>query len=112
MFWADRIARKINKSGKYQPYWVDDMKTPSGRVHVGSLRGVIIHDLIFKALKDAGAKLKESKYKEYKAHMTLFYAEKGSVKLNKDIKPVEVTNRMKDIIYQYGGQDKPLKSIS
>jgi lysyl-tRNA synthetase, class I len=54
MFWADEIAEKIIKSGKYQPYWVDDMKTPSGRVHVGALMGVVIHDLIYKSLKDKG----------------------------------------------------------
>ena len=34
------------------------MKTPSGFAHVGSLRGPIIHSLIFRALKDAGAKTK------------------------------------------------------
>jgi lysyl-tRNA synthetase class 1 len=50
MFWADEFAEKIIKSGKHQPYWVDDMKTPSGQVHVGALRGVVIHDLIYKAL--------------------------------------------------------------
>ncbi len=48
MFWADKIAKEISLSKK--PQLVDDAKTPSGRVHVGSLRGVIIHDLIFKAL--------------------------------------------------------------
>ncbi len=58
MFWADKIAEKIIKSGKYQPYWVDDMKTPSGRIHVGSLRGVVIHDLIHQALKSRGKKVK------------------------------------------------------
>ncbi|MBL7159599.1 lysine--tRNA ligase [Candidatus Microgenomates bacterium] len=56
MFWADRIAEKIIKSGKHKPYWVDDMKTPSGRIHVGSLRGIITHDLIYKTLLDAGVK--------------------------------------------------------
>ena len=50
MYWADKIASEIIKSGKHKPFWVDDMKTPSGRMHVGSLRGVIIHDLIYKAL--------------------------------------------------------------
>ena len=30
---------------------VNDSKTPSGRVHVGSLRGVLIHDAIYRALK-------------------------------------------------------------
>lgn len=58
MFWADRVAKEIIKSGKYKPYWVDDMKTPSGRIHVGSLRGVVVHDLVYKALLDAGAKPK------------------------------------------------------
>lgn len=56
MFWADKIAKEIIDSGKYTPYWVDDMKTPSGRIHVGSLRGVIIHDLVHKAILSAGKK--------------------------------------------------------
>lgn len=54
MFWADKIAKEIIDSGKYLPYWVDDMKTPSGRVHIGSLRGVVIHDLVHKALLGQG----------------------------------------------------------
>lgn len=45
MFWADKIAKSLK--GKQH---IDDMKTPSGRIHVGALRGVIIHDLIFRAL--------------------------------------------------------------
>ncbi len=49
MFWADQIAEKV--SGKQV---VNDSKTPSGRVHVGALRGVVIHDVIYRALKDAG----------------------------------------------------------
>jgi len=54
MFWADKVADEIIESGEYQPYWVDDMKTPSGRVHVGALRGVVVHDLVYKALKSKG----------------------------------------------------------
>jgi len=54
MFWADKVAEEIIKSGNYKPYWVDDMKTPSGRVHVGALRGVIVHDLTAKALRSRG----------------------------------------------------------
>lgn len=53
MFWVDKIARELAKSKK--PQLVDDAKTPSGRVHVGALRGVIIHDLVFKALREAKA---------------------------------------------------------
>lgn len=56
MFWADKVAKQIVESGSHKPYWVDDMKTPSGRIHVGSLRGVTMHDLIYKALIDAGQK--------------------------------------------------------
>ena len=58
MFWADKVADEIIESKKYKPYWVDDMKTPSGRVHVGALRGVVVHDLAYKALKDKGVDAK------------------------------------------------------
>src|SRR4030042_3165836 len=54
MFWADKAAQELAKTKK--PQLVDDAKTPSGRVHVGALRGVIIHDLIDKTLKEAGVK--------------------------------------------------------
>jgi len=57
MYWPDRLAKKIIDSGQYQPYWVDDMKTPSGKIHVGALRGVILHDLVYKALLDKGKKV-------------------------------------------------------
>ncbi|PIO05983.1 lysine--tRNA ligase [Candidatus Micrarchaeota archaeon CG08_land_8_20_14_0_20_59_11] len=53
MFWADQIARSVGASGAQV---VNDSKTPSGRVHVGALRGVIIHDVIYKAMRDAGVK--------------------------------------------------------
>jgi lysyl-tRNA synthetase class 1 len=54
MFWADKVAKDIINSEKHKPYWVDDMKTPSGFAHVGSLMGPVIHSMIFRALKDAG----------------------------------------------------------
>lgn len=55
MFWADRVAEELKDKG---PQWVDDMKTPSGKIHVGALRGVVIHDLVYKALIEAGVKAK------------------------------------------------------
>ena len=58
MFWVNQIANKIIKSRKHKPYWLDDMKTPSGRIHVGSLRGVLIHDFVYKALLKKGKKAK------------------------------------------------------
>ena len=59
MFWADKIAEEIISSGIYTPYWADDMKTPSGFAHVGSVMGPVIHSMIYRALKDAG---KEATY--------------------------------------------------
>lgn len=47
--WIDRIVKGINT-----PQLINDSKTPSGRVHVGSLRGVLIHDAIFRTLKSKG----------------------------------------------------------
>jgi len=53
MFWADKIA-----ASSQQAELVNDSKTPSGRVHVGSVRGVIIHDVMYRALKRAGKPVK------------------------------------------------------
>ena len=47
--WFDEIADSTR--GKQV---INDSKTPSGRVHVGSLRGVLLHDAIFRALKAQG----------------------------------------------------------
>ena len=54
MYWADEIAQRIIDSGKYKPYWVDDMKTPSGYAHIGSLMGPVIHSIVYRALKKRG----------------------------------------------------------
>ena len=49
MYWADELAASL--SG---PQIVNDSKSPSGTVHVGSLRGVVLHDAIHRALLNAG----------------------------------------------------------
>lgn len=54
MHWADKVAETVIKSGKFKPYWVDDMKTPSGFSHIGSMLGPMVHSAIFRALRDAG----------------------------------------------------------
>jgi len=56
MFWSDKIAKEIIDSGSHKPYWVDDMFTPSGFAHIGSLRGPIVHDLVYRSLVDSQAK--------------------------------------------------------
>ena len=56
MFWSDKIAKEIIESGAHTPYWVDDMFTPSGFAHIGSLRGPLVHDIVYRSLIDAGKK--------------------------------------------------------
>lgn len=58
MYWADEIVKKVISSKKHKPYLVDDMKTPSGFAHVGSLRGPLIHSVLYRALKDLNVKAK------------------------------------------------------
>ncbi len=55
MNWIEELTKKI-VAVLPEPYHIDDMKTPSGQIHVGSLRGVIIHDLIYKELVRQGKK--------------------------------------------------------
>ncbi len=59
VFWADKVAQTLAKEFPGTTQVVEDEKTPSGRVHVGALRGVIVHDCLQRACKDAGL---ESKY--------------------------------------------------
>jgi len=47
--WYENIIETL--SG---PQLINDSKTPSGRVHVGSLRGVLIHDALLRVLQDHG----------------------------------------------------------
>lgn len=59
MYWADRITDEIverykDKVAKGTPIVIRDEKTASGRVHVGSLRGVAIHGLISEVLTERG----------------------------------------------------------
>ena len=49
MDWADELASSV-----YGPQVVNDSKTPSGTVHVGSLRGPVILDVITRALRARG----------------------------------------------------------
>jgi lysyl-tRNA synthetase class 1 len=50
MDWADELAASVEG-----PQVVNDSKTPSGTVHVGSLRGPVILDVIARALRARGA---------------------------------------------------------
>ena len=49
MDWADELASRVSGAQV-----INDSKTPSGTVHVGSLRGPVILDVITRALRAAG----------------------------------------------------------
>lgn len=52
--WVDQVVDNIlswQKDQRIEKLHVDDMKTPSGRVHVGALRGVVLHDLVARVLR-------------------------------------------------------------
>jgi len=57
MFWGDKLVEQIKKEYKKkidsgEPLVIRDEKTMSGRVHVGSLRGVAIHGIISEILTE------------------------------------------------------------
>ncbi|MGD9129109.1 MAG: lysine--tRNA ligase [Candidatus Woesebacteria bacterium] len=61
--WVDQIVKQVlawQKENKVEIIHVDDMKTPSGRVHTGSLRGVVLHDVVYKALLEKTNKVKST----------------------------------------------------
>lgn len=49
MFWCDKLLEQVDG-----PQTVNDSKTPSGRAHVGSLRGPLVHDVVFRTLQAKG----------------------------------------------------------
>ncbi|HMN39572.1 MAG TPA: lysine--tRNA ligase [Phycisphaerales bacterium] len=62
MHWTDEVAETLktypmppNSGGVHV---INDSKTPSGRAHVGALRGVLIHDAMFRTLKERGVAVK------------------------------------------------------
>lgn len=63
--WVDLLIDEIHswsQENHQDEIHVDDMKTPSGRVHTGSLRGVLLHDVVAKALVSSGMKNVVSTY--------------------------------------------------
>ncbi len=53
MFWADKILQK-----RKNDEWVNDAWTPSGIIHMGSLKGLVIHDVLNKIICEQGRKTK------------------------------------------------------
>jgi len=55
MSWLDDLERHLHDTDVQV---INDAKSPSGKPHVGALRGVLIHDAVYKFLKDKGIKVK------------------------------------------------------
>ncbi|OGH05759.1 MAG: lysine--tRNA ligase [Candidatus Levybacteria bacterium RBG_16_35_11] len=53
MFWADELLK--NRKGKEL---INDAWTPSGMVHMGGVKGPVIHDVIYKVLKQKKTNVK------------------------------------------------------
>lgn len=53
MFWADEILE--NRTGREL---INDAWTPSGIIHMGGLKGPVIHDVVYKILKSQGKDVK------------------------------------------------------
>ncbi|MCX6806623.1 MAG: lysine--tRNA ligase [Candidatus Berkelbacteria bacterium] len=60
MFWVDEIVediiKRISPPAGGDSYLITDWKTPSGHIHVGALRGVIVHDIIRRGLAERDKK--------------------------------------------------------
>ncbi len=56
MFWADLLLkdRKAMPAGRQGSEWINDAWTPSGIIHMGGLKGPVIHDVLYKILKEKG----------------------------------------------------------
>lgn len=52
--WLDVILEDILTSRPADGYVVNDAKSPSGPIHVGSLRGVVLHDCVARGLTERG----------------------------------------------------------
>lgn len=58
-FWADQLADRIIKErGKKKEYVCASGITPSGTVHIGNFREVITTDMVVRALRDKGKKVR------------------------------------------------------
>ena len=61
--WLDKVidgVLKWQEKNSVEQLHVDDMKTPSGRVHTGALRGVLLHDLVAQVLRERGIEPKNT----------------------------------------------------
>jgi lysyl-tRNA synthetase class 1 len=66
IYWTDKVAQEVKKRVENNPilkkvvkkkgYIVYDEKTPSGKIHIGSSRGWVLHDIIAKTMRDHGMK--------------------------------------------------------
>ena len=57
-YWADQVAENLIKSRKKKSFTVASGVTPSGTLHFGNFREIITTDIIARALRDKGMKVR------------------------------------------------------
>ncbi len=55
--WVDVIVGDVVRTRPADRYVINDAKSPSGPIHVGSLRGVVLHDCIGRGLVEQGRRV-------------------------------------------------------
>ncbi|MFH1670320.1 MAG: lysine--tRNA ligase [Patescibacteria group bacterium] len=123
MSWVDPLVAEIierfaDKIAKKKPLIIRDEKTLSGKVHVGSLRGIVIHGLIAQVLSEKGI---ENDFKfelndfdpmdglpvyvdqeEYKKHMGKPLFAVPSYKANAENYPMVFGDELKEVVQPLG----------
>src|SRR5712664_3615272 len=56
--WVDVIVEDILRTRTDDAHIVNDAKSPSGPIHVGSLRGVILHDCVTRGLQEKAQRVR------------------------------------------------------
>lgn len=56
--WVDLLAEEILRTRPERAHVVNDAWTPSGFAHLGSLRGVVLHDAVTRGLRERGVRVR------------------------------------------------------
>ncbi len=120
--WVDHLLEEIEERfktqiGKKEPLLIRDEKTLSGRVHVGSLRGIVIHGLIAQVLDQKNIK-NEFKFelndfdpmdglpvdmdKSYQSHMGKSLYEVPAHQSGAENYPMVFGNELKEVVADLG----------
>ena len=102
--WADQMADKIiREKGDLDSYTCASGITPSGTVHLGNFREIITVDLVVRALRDRGKKVRFIySWDDYDVFR----------KVPANMPDPEILEKISPLSYYYGsGYDKPKRKL-